>query len=60
MGKQEIGEKLYGETTAASGITHRHSRNEGTDEVVVSTRMAAQAKVPRCVILHDVGCRLLG
>lgn len=41
---------------AASKITHRHSRNEGTDEVVVSTCMTAHAELLRYVILYDVYC----
>lgn len=47
-------EKALWETAAASKITHRHSRNERTDEVVVSSCMTAQAEPPRCVIWCDV------
>lgn len=52
--------EALGETTAASKNTHRHSRNEGTDEVVVSTRMTAHAKLLWCVILYGVCYGLLG
>lgn len=39
---------------------HRHSRDEGTDEVVVSSSVTGHAEGLGGVILCGVRCRLLG